>query len=202
MKLTFYIICIIYFKLHADLNNNYNLAYVMQRIASYLAMAAVIASIVAVAGTGNRAYAATLVPLPPGVIADGIAALNTPYNLGQQGDIYVCIVSTPRQITDIKLVDPDNTFYNYVGAPALPITLPSGGNQCLHLTASDFGLNTGFNKVGDWVVVVDTIPGMTFTYEFTVTFMVIPESVIGALAVVLPSIGAFAGYKVLRSKSK
>jgi hypothetical protein len=38
----------------------------MLRRASYLAMAAVIASIVAVAGTGNRAYAATLVPLPPG----------------------------------------------------------------------------------------------------------------------------------------
>jgi hypothetical protein len=175
----------------------------MQRIASYLAMAAVIASIVAVAGTGNRAYAATLVPLPPGVTADGIAALNTPYNLGQQGDIYVCIVSTTRQITDIKLVDPDNTFHNYVGAPpALPITLPSGGNQCLHLTASDFGLNTGFNKVGDWAVVVDTNPGKTLIFDFAVTFQVVPESVIGALAVVLPSMGAFAGYKVLRSKSK
>jgi hypothetical protein len=202
MKLTFYIICITYFKLHADLNNNYNLAYVMQRIASYLAMAAVIASIVAVAGTGNRAYAATLVPLPPGVIADGIAALGTPYNLGQQGDIYVCIVSTTRQITDIKLVDPDNTFLGYVGTPTLPITLPSGSNQCLHLTANDFGLNTGFNKVGDWIVVVDTNPGNPIIFDFAVTFQVVPESVIGALAVVLPSIGAFAGYKVLRSKSK
>jgi xanthine/uracil permease len=39
-------------------------------------------------------------------------------------------------------------------------------------------------------------------YEFAVTFQVVPESVIGALAVVLPSMGAFAGYKVLRSKSK
>jgi hypothetical protein len=202
MKLTFYIICIIYFKLHADLNNNYNLAYVMQRKASYLAMAAVIASIVAVAGTGNRAYAATLVPLPPGVIADGIAAFNTPYNLGQQGDIYVCIVSTSRQITDIKLVDPNNIFHNYVGAPVLPITLPSGGNQCLHLTASDFGLYSGFNVAGEWTVLVDTVPGRSYTYEFVVTFMAVPESVIGALAVVLPSIGAFAGYKVLRSKSK
>jgi hypothetical protein len=176
----------------------------MLRIASYLAMAAVIASIVAVAGTGNRAYAATLVPLPPGVTADGIAALNTPYNLGQQGDIYVCIVSTTRQITDIKLIDPTNTFHNYVGSPALPITLPSSdGKQCLHLTASDFeGLNAGFDKVGDWVVVVDTNPGKSFIFEFVVTFQVVPESVIGALAVVLPSIGAFAGYKVLRSKSK
>jgi hypothetical protein len=67
---------------------------------------------------------------------------------------------------------------------------------------NDFVLSTGFNKVGDWTVLVDTNPGRTFIYEFTVTFMVIPESVIGALAVVLPSIGAFAGYKVLRSRSK
>jgi secreted protein with Ig-like and vWFA domain len=66
---------------------------------------------------------------------------------------------------------------------------------------NDFVLSTGFNKVGDWTV-VDTNPGKSYMYEFTVTFMVIPESVIGALAVVLPSMGAFAGYKVLRSKSK
>ncbi len=67
---------------------------------------------------------------------------------------------------------------------------------------NDFVLSTGFNKVGDWTVVVDTNPGKSYMYEFTVTFQVVPESVIGALAVVLPSMGAFAGYKVLRSKSK
>jgi hypothetical protein len=67
---------------------------------------------------------------------------------------------------------------------------------------NDFGLSTGFNKVGDWTVVVDTNPGNPFIFEFAVTFQVVPESVIGALAVVLPSIGAFAGYKVLRSRSK
>ena len=46
----------------------------MQRRASYIAIATFIASIVAVAGTENRAYTATLVPLPPGIMADGIAA--------------------------------------------------------------------------------------------------------------------------------
>mgnify|MGYP001146186749 CR=1 FL=1 len=174
----------------------------MQRKVSYLAIVAVIASIVAIASIDNRAYAATLVPLPPGVTADGIGALNTQYNLGQQGDIYVCIVSTTRQITDIKLIDPTNTFHNYVGAPSLPITLPQGGNQCLHLTASDFGLNSGFNQVGDWLVVVDTNPGNSLIFEFAVTFQVVPESVIGALAVALPSIGAFGGYSLLRNRNK
>jgi hypothetical protein len=67
---------------------------------------------------------------------------------------------------------------------------------------NDFVLSTGFNKVGDWIVVVDTNPGKPIIFDFAVTFQVVPESVIGALAVVLPSIGAFAGYKVLRSKSK
>ncbi len=133
---------------------------------------------------------------------DGIAALNTPYNLGQQGDIYVCIVSTTRQITDIKLIDPANNFHNYVGSPSLPITLPQSGNECLHLTTSDFGLINGFNQVGDWAVVVDTNPGMSFIFEFAVTFQVIPESVIGALAVALPSIGAFAGYSILKNRNK
>jgi hypothetical protein len=173
-----------------------------RRVVSYLVMVAVIASIVVVADTGNRAYAANIVPSPFDPPVEGIVALNTPYNLGQQGDIYVCIVSTTRQITDIKLIDPANTFHNYIGLPSLPITLPQGGNQCLHLQASDFGLSGGFNQVGDWAVVVNTNPGMPFIYEFTVTFQVIPESVIGALAVVLPSIGAFAGYSVLRSRNR
>ncbi len=164
-------------------------------------MVAAMASIVAVASTGNRAYAATLVPLPSGITADGIAALNTPYNLGGQGDIFICIVSTQRQITDIKLIDPASTFHNYVGSPSLPITLPQGGNQCLNLRASDFGLSSGFNQVGDWVVVADTNPGKSFIYEFAVTFQVIPESVIGALAVVGTPIATFAGYKLLRKRS-
>jgi hypothetical protein len=56
---------------------------------------------------------------------------------------------------------------------------------------------------GDWwIFAANAAGGNPFLFEFTVTFQVVPESVIGALAVVLPSIGAFAGYKVLRSKSK
>lgn len=170
----------------------------MQKIA-YIVMA--IAVVGAITSQNiDKAYAATLVPLPPGVSVDGIAALNTPYSLGSQGDIYVCIVSTTRQITDIKLIDPDNTFYNYIGSPSLPITLPSAGNNCLYLQASDFGLASGFNKVGDWTVVVDTVPGKTFIYEFGVTFMVVPESILGAITAVTAPLAALTGYRILRQK--
>ncbi|MCS6767746.1 MAG: hypothetical protein RMJ59_06410 [Candidatus Nitrosocaldus sp.] len=170
----------------------------MQKIA-YLVMAIAVVGAIASQST-QRAYAATLVPLPAGITADGIAALNTPYSLGEQGDIYVCIVSTTRQITSLHLIDPDNVFYNYVGTPALPITLPSGANKCLHLQASDFGLTSGFNKVGDWTVAVDTLPGRTFMYEFTVTFMVVPESILGAITAVTAPLVALTGYRMLRQK--
>ncbi len=169
----------------------------MQKIA-YIVMAMVVGAVTF--QSIDRAYAASLVPLPPGVTADGIAALNTPYLLGQQGDIYLCIVSTTRQITNIHLIDPDNIFHNYTGSLSLPITLPSGGNKCLHLQASDFGLTSGFNKTGDWAVLVDTVPGKTFMYEFTVTFMVVPESIIGAITAVTAPLAALTGYRILRQR--
>lgn len=168
----------------------------MQKIA-YIVMAI---AVVGAVTSQMKAYAAAIVPLPPGFSVDGIAALNTPYSLGSQGDIYVCIVSTTRQITDIKLIDPDNTFYNYTGSPALPITLPDPAGQCLHLQTNDFGLASGFNKVGDWAVMVDTVPGKSFTYEFTVTFMVVPESILGAITAVTAPLVALTGYRILKQK--
>ncbi|MEM2923524.1 MAG: hypothetical protein QW560_03820 [Candidatus Nitrosocaldus sp.] len=170
----------------------------MQKIA-YIVMAIAVVG-AATSQSIGKAYAASLVPLPAGVSADGIAALNTPYSLGSQGDIYVCIVSTTRTITDIKLVDPDSNSLSYVGTPSLPITLPSGGNNCLYLQASDFGLASGFNKTGDWAVLVDTVPGKKLLYEFTVTFMVVPESIIGAVTAVTAPLAALTGYRILRQR--
>ncbi|MEM1951244.1 MAG: hypothetical protein QXE95_07760 [Candidatus Nitrosocaldus sp.] len=168
----------------------------MQKIAYVVMAIAVIGAVT----SQSKVYAASLLPLPPGISADGIAVLNTPYSLGSQGDIYVCIVSTTRQITDIKLIDPANTFHNYTGSPSLPITLPSGGNNCLHLQASDFGLPSGFNQVGDWAVMVDTNPGRSFLYEFSVTFMVVPESILGAITAVTAPLVALTGYRILRQR--
>lgn len=170
----------------------------MQKIA-YIVMAMAVVGAIA-SQSMNRAYAATLVDLPPGIVADGIAAFNTPYSLGEQGDIYLCIVSTTRQITNIQLIDPDSVFYNYAGSPSLPITLPNAGNECIYLQASDFGLTSGFNKVGDWTMAVDTVPGNTFLYEFSVTFMVVPESIIGAITAVTAPLAALTGYRILKQK--
>jgi hypothetical protein len=167
----------------------------MNRGIYVIAMAGIAALLLSSMG-GRSAYAATIVPSI--ITGDAAVALNAPYSLGEQGELYIC-VSVERTITNIYLVDPANIFHSYSGSPPLPITIPA--DNCLKLDTTDFGL-AGFNQVGNWVLVADAQDGFPFLYEFTVTFMVIPESIIGALAVVLPSIGAFAGYKVLRGKSK
>ncbi len=80
---------------------------------------------------------------------DGIYVSNTPYYINGKGNFYIC-TTTSRTITDIKLVDPINTFNNYNSK--LPITLD---NQCLNLHTDDFNLS-GFNLGGDWALLADT----------------------------------------------
>jgi len=167
----------------------------MNRGIYVIAMAGIAALLLSSMG-GRSAYAATIVPSI--ITGDAAVAWNAPYNIGALGELYIC-VSVDRTITNIYLVDPANIFHSYSGSPPLPITIPA--DHCLKLDTTDFGL-AGFDQVGNWVLLADTQDGFPFLYEFTVTFMVIPESVIGALAVVLPSIGAFAGYSVLRSRNR
>jgi len=172
----------------------------MNRGIYVIAMAGIAALLLSSMGGRSAHATAAIVPMPPGVTADAAVALNTPYNLGAQGNLYIC-VSVDRTITNIYLVDPANNFHNYSGPLPLPITIPA--NNCLYLEANDFvGLAAGFDQVGNWALLADIQGGFSFLYEFVVTFQVIPESIIGALAVTLPSIGALAGYRVLKSRSK
>ncbi len=127
-----------------------------------------------------------------------VRAIGSPYNLGDKGLFEIC-VDADTTINQIALVRPDaSTAFS---TPITTIaTIPAG--NCDTIDPGDYGF-TGFDQVGDWwIFAANADGGNPFMFEFTVTFQVIPESVIGALAVVLPSIGAFAGYKVLRSKSK
>ena len=128
--------------------------------------------------------------------AASVTAIGSPYNLGQKGDFQIC-VDAATTIDFIALVRPDGTI---AFSTPVNINIPAGNCVTINPGMNGFG---GFDMVGDWwIFAANASGGNPFLFEFTVTFMVIPESVIGALAVVLPSIGAFAGYKVLRSKSK
>ncbi|MEM0365088.1 MAG: hypothetical protein QXS25_05950 [Candidatus Nitrosocaldus sp.] len=170
----------------------------MQKIAYLMMTMAVVVGVIASQSIG-RAYAtAAIVPMPPGATADAAVALNTPYSIGSQGDLYIC-VSVTRTITDIKLLDPTSTFHNYVGGLSLPITIPA--NNCLYLNANDFaGLAGGFNMAGDWVLLADIQGGFSFLYEFVVTFNVVPESILGVAAIVAPSLVALTGYRILKQR--
>ena len=130
--------------------------------------------------------------------ASSVTAIGSPYNLGDTGLFQIC-VDADTTINQIALIRPNGTiaFSTPIGAI---VTIPANSCATIDPGAHGFG---GFDMVGDWwIFAANADGGNPFLFEFTVTFQVVPESVIGALAVVLPSIGAFAGYKVLRSKSK
>jgi hypothetical protein len=130
--------------------------------------------------------------------ASSVTAIGSPYRLGDKGEFKIC-VDADTTINQIALIRPNGT--TAFSTPIGPIvTIPA--NDCATIDPGDHGFG-GFDMVGDWwIFAANADGGNPFIFEFVVTFQVVPESVIGALAVVLPSIGAFAGYKVLRSKSK
>jgi hypothetical protein len=129
--------------------------------------------------------------------AASVTAVGSPYNLGQKGDFQIC-VDTDTTLDKAVLYRPDFT-QAWETPPGW--TKFIAANTCDHVLPGNIGFG-GFDQVGAWIFAANAAGRNPFIFEFVVTFMVIPESVIGALAVVLPSIGAFAGYKVLRSKSK
>lgn len=58
------------------------------------------------------------------------------------------------------------------------------------------------NSVGTWVLEVNTNPGNPHRGDFAVSLFVIPESIIGAIAVAGASLAVLGGYSVLRSHSR
>jgi hypothetical protein len=126
-----------------------------------------------------------------------VTAVGSPYNLGQKGDFRICVDSNTT-LDKAVLYRPDNT-QAWETKPGWTMTI--NANNCGNILPGNNGFG-GFDQVGTWIFAANAAGGNPFIYEFVVTFQVVPESVIGALAVVLPSMGAFAGYKVLRSKSK
>jgi hypothetical protein len=111
--------------------------------------------------------------------AASVTAVGSPYNLGQTGNFQIC-VDAATTIDLIALVRPDGTT-----AFSTPVNITIPANSCTTIDPGMHGFG-GFDMVGDWwIFAANATGGNPFLFEFTVTFMVIPESVIGALAVVL-----------------
>ncbi|MCS7141356.1 MAG: hypothetical protein NZ888_04130 [Candidatus Nitrosocaldus sp.] len=143
--------------------------------------------VVGMIANGNKAHAAA-----------SVTAVGSPYVLGETGLFQLC-ANTTMNIDLIALVRPDGTTaFSSVVSPM--VTIPGGG--CVTIDPATYGF-TGFDMVGDWwVFAANAAGGNPFLFEFQVTFQVVPEFILGAITAVTAPLAAFAGFKVLRSRSK
>ncbi|MFN4336777.1 MAG: hypothetical protein ACK4FV_04240 [Candidatus Nitrosocaldus sp.] len=133
---------------------------------------------------GNKAYAAS-----------SITAVGSPYNLGATGNFKIC-VDVDTTINYAALFKPDNTLAWQTPA-GWTLTIPAGGCDSILPGALGFG---GFDMVGNWIFAANDSNGNPFLFEFVVTFLVVPESIIGAITAVTAPLAAFTGYRILRQK--
>ncbi len=63
-------------------------------------------------------------------------------------------------------------------------------------------MSVSLNQVGTWTLEVNTNPGNQYRADFAVSIFVIPESIIGAIAVAGASLAVLGGYSVLRGHSR
>ena len=106
-----------------------------------------------------------------------------------------CAGVTDLTITEAKIIDPLGTEYN----TAVNLGVVSAGDCVTWDIPTDFGI-ASLTPIGSWSMVVDTTEGNPVIEDFIVTFFVLPESVIGAIAMIGASI-AILGVYMLRKRS-
>lgn len=105
----------------------------------------------------------------------------------------LCGGTTAFTITGVELVDPTGTAHS--SSVNVGTTLNAG--DCVTWNIPDDFSSTTLNAIGTWVLKINTDPGNQFTDEFNVSIFVVPESILGAIAVASASLITFAGYTVL-----
>ncbi|MEM0496125.1 MAG: hypothetical protein QW178_03805 [Candidatus Nitrosocaldus sp.] len=126
-----------------------------------------------------------------------ITAVGSPYPLNATGQFDIC-VDVNTTIDKMMLFRPDNSMA-WQTTTGWSVSIPAG--TCSTVLPGTLGFS-GFDMVGKWIVVANDTDGNPFIFEFAVTFLVVPESIIGAVAAVATPLAAFAGFKVLRSRNK
>ena len=121
--------------------------------------------------------------------------------LGGSTDVIICTGETERDIVPSSLVSPSGTSY-----PPKLEGFHLEKNQCMGFVIggpnSDYPDIRGLSEPGNWVAFFeDTLNGNEFVADFGVSFFVIPESAIGAIALTGTSLAVLGGYGyVLASK--
>ncbi len=120
-------------------------------------------------------------------------------SLGSSTTASLCAGTTGFTITSVDLVDPGGTtFSTTINAG----TTLNPGNCVTWNIPADFPTLGALNSVGTWVLEVNTDPGNQQRTDFTVSLFVIPESIMGAIAVAGASLAVLGGYSVLRGHSR
>jgi len=120
-----------------------------------------------------------------------ITAIGAPYSIGNTGQFQIC-VDNAKTLNLAFLVDPNgNIVWNT--APSWTLSIPT--NSCAIINPGSLGF-TGFNMAGDWIFVTADINNNTIKAVFAVTFLVLPEAPIGAIAIIGSGIATIAAYKL------
>lgn len=130
-----------------------------------------------------------------------VEAVGSPYNMGDTGEFKIC-VDSDTTINKVVLYKPDHT---QAWESPSEWTLDISANTCETIEP---GSNTqfpgnafsGFDMAGTWVFAANVQGGNTFLYEFVVSFLVVPEAAIGAVAIIGSSIAVLGAYAVLRKR--
>lgn len=127
--------------------------------------------------------------------SDGISANpgTIPLNGNAQIKLWIDAASTTRHVTYIAVYDPTGTLVNdSVVDSSIPLPTISGGGSYTWDLNND--LNVVPNMVGNWLVVIDTLEGTSFLIDFATSTFVLPETPIGAVAVLGSSLAALGVY--------
>jgi hypothetical protein len=131
-------------------------------------------------GMSNHAYATYGLSIDPD-------QLPTPTSTATAS---LCAGVIPLKITGVELMHESGASYTSmvnVGTTINP------GECALWNIPADFGLSS--LDLGGWKLMVDTDPSGPLMYEFSVLFFVVPESIIGAVAVIGSSLAVLAVYR-------
>ena len=123
-------------------------------------------------------------------------------SLGGTTKVIICTGNTPRDVMPLSLISPSGILYQ----GKLEV-FEVFANQCFGFdiggTSSDFVGVTSLSEPGNWVATFkDMQNGNEFTVDFGVSFFVIPESAIGAIALTGTSLAVLGGYVLIAKKRK
>ena len=126
--------------------------------------------------------------MPVANAANTITADPTNVPLGGSTTITLC-VDNDTDVNEIVIVDPTGTILEI---KPVSVNIPAGG--CADWTVPDAFDTVTLNQAGPWSFAVNTEQGIPLYVDFQVSFFVLPEAAIGAIAIVGSMVAVFGAY--------